>query len=71
MTFFALVLVLGLVALACVKAYCSARLLESNPEAWEKLQAAEFEKHRRRQEIVGKAAMHGIRFVSSLMKKKV
>jgi hypothetical protein len=62
--------IVGFAAVGCVKAVMSARLLEQNPEAWQKLRAAEFEKHQRQQEMVGNAALQGIRWFSSLLKKE-
>jgi len=63
-------LVIGLIVLSCFKAYYSAKLLEKDAEAWERLQQVEDEKRRRRQEALGKATLHGVRTVWGWIKKK-
>jgi hypothetical protein len=47
----------------CFKAYVSAKLLEKDRELWSRLQGAEDEKRRRRQEMLGKAILAGWRMV--------
>jgi hypothetical protein len=62
-------LALGFVARECIKAAMGVRLLEKDPEAWEKLVLAERERVRCRQEALGKTLLQVIRFVSSFSKK--
>lgn len=62
--------VIAWAAVACVKAYCSARLLEKDAAAWERLQQAEEQKRRQRQETLGHAALNAVRWASRLLNKK-
>lgn len=55
---------------ACVKAIVATRLLEKNPEAWEKLQEAEDFKRRQRQAAMGNAAVGGFRFLCWVFRRK-
>ena len=60
---FLLLMILGLTVVNCVKALSSVRLLEKNPDAWSRLQQAEDEKRRRRQEILGRTILGGWRLL--------
>jgi hypothetical protein len=70
MTEILLAVVVGCVVVACFKAYHSAKLLEKDADAWERLQKVEEEKRRRRQEIAGKALLAGSRTVWGWVKGK-
>jgi hypothetical protein len=63
MTGLIIVLVIAVTVVNCFKAYQSARLLETDPEAWSRLQQAEDEKRRRRQDMLGKAILAGWRML--------
>jgi hypothetical protein len=65
-----LAVVVGVVVLACFKAYHSVKLLEKDPEAWERLQKVEEEKRRRRQEVLGKVLLNGTRTAWGWLKGK-
>jgi hypothetical protein len=70
MTEILLAVVVGCVVVACFKAYHSARLLEKDAGVWERLQKAEEEKRRRRQEILGKVLLSGTRTAWGWLKGK-
>jgi hypothetical protein len=63
MTGLIILLVIAVTVVNCFKAYQSVRLLEKDPEAWSRLQQAEDEKRRRRQEMLGKAILAGWRLL--------
>jgi hypothetical protein len=63
MTVLIVLLVVAITVVNCFKAYHSVKLLEKDPEAWSRLQQAEDEKHRRRQEMLGKAILAGWRLL--------
>jgi hypothetical protein len=69
MTPFLYTLVAGYVLVACVKGYHSAKLLEQDPEAWERLQHHEEEKRRWRQETLGKVTLAVARTVAGWFKR--
>jgi hypothetical protein len=56
-------------ALAGVRAVAAVRLLEKDPEAWEKWQHNEDMKRRQRQENLGKAALNTARFIVWILKR--
>jgi hypothetical protein len=58
-----------LVALQAIKAVAAVRLLERDPEAWEKLQEQEDKRRRQRQEAIGKALLAVGRFVESMFNR--
>jgi hypothetical protein len=63
MTVLIVLLVIAVTVVTCFKAYHSAKLLEKDPEAWSRLQQAEDEKRRRRQDMIGKAMVAGWRLL--------
>jgi hypothetical protein len=63
MTGLIVLVVIAVTVVNCFKAYQSARLLEKDSEAWSRLQQAEDEKRRRRQEMLGKAILGGWRML--------
>ena len=70
MTEILLVLVIGVVVVVCFKAYHSVKLLEKDPEAFERLRGVEEERNRRRQEVLGKTLLAISRSVSGWIKGK-
>ena len=68
MTLLMSAVILSFAVVASIKAVTAARLSERDPEAFERWQRAEFERFRRRQEMLGKAMLYVIGFVSSLVK---
>lgn len=62
--------VIGFFALACFRAYQSAKLLERDAEAWERQQQFEDEKRRRRQQALGSVTTKGVNIVKSWLKKE-
>jgi hypothetical protein len=63
MTGLIVLLVIAVTVVNCFKAYQSVRLLEKDPEAWSRLQQAEDEKRRRRQDMLGKTLAGGWRML--------
>jgi hypothetical protein len=63
MTAILVTIVIGFVVVTCFKAYHSVKLLEKDPEAWSRLQQAEDEKRRLRQEMIGKVLVGGWRML--------
>ncbi len=63
MTGLIVLVVIAVTVVACFKAYQSVKLLEKDSEAWSRMQQAEDEKRRRRQEMLGKAILAGWRLL--------
>ncbi len=61
---------IGFFALACWKAYWSVKLLERDPQAWEKHQQVEDEKRRRRQQTLGNATTRAVNLVRGWLGKE-
>ncbi len=63
MTGLIVLMVIAATVVTCFKAYQSVKLLEKDPEAWSRMQQAEDEKRRRRQDMLGKAILAGWRLL--------
>ena len=63
MTGLIVLVVTAATAVNCFKAYQSVKLLEKDPEAWSRMEQAEDEKRRRRQDMLGKAILAGWRLL--------
>jgi hypothetical protein len=70
MTMFLLLLVLTMAAVACAKAYYAATLAHKDPEAFARWDQAEYERRRRRQELLGTAMVGGVNIIKGWFNKE-